>query len=628
MPLATLRGFLLLELGYLALDCLCCALCRGQPCLANSDCPQDCSCVSGQCRRACTQDLECPTGYRCLDGVCFPACQGETCQLTADCALGCSCVDNQCWPNSDLYFCVWESAPSVQEDPDCDPDVSECPERRLTRQEIFDCENDPACRDTLPERNCQRGRPEDEDRIHDGPYLTYTECCGRSCKCLYRCQADTACTPWPTGEYEDENECNANCGSSEDVGACCETRRLRDENDDVYRYERGPAPEPCPRTRSACFSEEDIQRTFRPTITDCALCPSTGIGACCTEEGCVDMSTVDPTKPIDRFECENVLNGEFKTTWIDCRQPRDRTISTEFACEDCNGRFDCDCDVPDHCVNRRCVPCLDQVIEVPVVAAPLWFDTGIPVAAGATVTLIAKQCEDLEWGTTIRSQVGEGLLQTGGPNDQYVADQAGTLQVRLERQGQPASGQVCLRITPPQPPCPALGIAFTVANDGGDGPPTHYHSNPDGILGNPPNTAEVGRYLQEEVRGLSEFDITNLIPSNAAQLEFSVRSLVGLFPDYPPPFGANNIAIYSYQGDNAANIADYNSALGGAIGGFNAGGLQVGAVLTFDVTNALNAAIANGWQSWGILLRSEPLAAEGAIVFENFKLFFNCNPLP
>jgi hypothetical protein len=201
MALATLSGSLLLRLGALALDCLCCVLCRGEDCQANSDCAEGCSCVRGKCLSNCLTDEDCPEGYICVNGSCVPLCQGEPCALSADCGVGCSCVDFQCWPNSDLYFCVWESAPSVQEDPNCDPNAGDCATRRLTRQEIFDCENDPACKDTLPERNCQRGRPEDEDLIHDGPFLTYTECCGRSCKCLYRCQADTACAPWPTGEY-------------------------------------------------------------------------------------------------------------------------------------------------------------------------------------------------------------------------------------------------------------------------------------------------------------------------------------------------------------------------------------------------------------------------------------------
>lgn len=482
MALATLNGSIILRLGALALDCLCCALCRGQQCIANSDCPVGCSCVRGQCLTSCDENDDCPGGYACLDGSCVPGCQGEPCLVSSDCGVGCACVDSQCWPHSDLYFCVWDSAPTVQEDPDCDPTAGDCATRRMTRQEIFDCENAPDCKDTLPERNCQRGRPEDEDLIHDGPYLTYTECCGRSCKCLYRCQPDTACIPWPTGEYEDENQCNANCGSPEDVGACCETRRLRDENDDVYRYERGAAPDPCPRTRSACVSEEDIARSFRPTLTDCSLCPSTAVGACCTDSGCVDVSSVDPLQPIDRFECENVLNGEFKNTWIDCRQPRYSTITAEFACDDCNGGFDCNCAMEEHCVNRTCVPCLDQVVEVPETAAPQWHDTGVAVNAGDTVTLIAKQCDDLEWGTTIRSQVGEGLLQTGGPNDEYVADQGGTLQVRLERQGQPATGQLCIQVTAAPPPPPGCCMQCIVFPPAGEPCPDGF-TEPDGNEG-------------------------------------------------------------------------------------------------------------------------------------------------
>jgi len=476
MALATLGGSLIVRLGRLAIDCFCCTLCRGESCQANSDCAEGCSCVRGACRNSCLSDEDCPEGYVCVNGSCVPRCQGDPCLSTPGCGLGCSCVDGQCWPNSDLYFCAWDSVPEAQEDPQCDPDVDDCPRRALTRGEIFDCENDLNCADTLPERTCRRGKPEDDDLIHDGPFITYTECCGRSCKCLYRCQADTACTPWPTGEYSDENDCNANCGQQGDIGACCETRRLRDENDSVYRYERGPAPAPCPRTRATCVSEEDVRRSFRPAMSDCALCPSTLLGACCTEDGCVDMSTIALGKPIDRFECEEILNGEFKSAWIDCRQHRDPTISTQFACEDCNGKFDCDCPIDKHCVSRQCVPCLDQVVEVPLVQAPAWHDTGVRVESGYTVRLFAKRCDDRGWGTTIRSQVGGGFLQTGGPDDEYVANDSGQLLVRLERQGQPAAGQLCVEIVPP-PSCTAVPQQAGQIAGGG-----WQNRNPDGTL--------------------------------------------------------------------------------------------------------------------------------------------------
>jgi hypothetical protein len=197
-----------------------------------------------------------------------------------------------------------------------------------------------------------------------------------------------------------------------------------------------------------------VYRSFRVSITDCALCPVTQFGACCTDDGCIDESLETPGQPIDPFECEQVLGGTFKDAWEDCFTHRDPTVTAQFACDNCNGGFDCNCALQEHCVNRVCVPCLDQVVEVPETAAPAWHNTGVAVAAGATVTLIAKQCEDLLWGTTIRSQVGEGLTQTGGPDDEYVADQAGALKVRLERQGAPAAGQLCIAITDPPPPPP------------------------------------------------------------------------------------------------------------------------------------------------------------------------------
>ena len=423
MSLATLSGSLIVRLGALALDCLCCVLCNGGACQFNSDCSEGCSCVQGQCRDSCQSDEDCPEGYVCVNGACVPACQGEPCAETAECSLGCSCVDGQCWPNSDLYYCV---------------------------------------RVGLDQRSCQRGRPDDENDIEGGPYLTYLECCEEGCGCKYDCSPASAtgreCIARPAGFYENQSACEADCGEGEDVGACCETYPVV-INGQVVRYERGPAAN-CPSTRAECQSEPPVYRSFRVSITDCSLCAITQFGACCTDEGCIDESLANPGSPIDPFECEQVLGGIFKDAWEDCTTHRYPTITAQFACDDCNGGFDCNCGMQEHCVNRVCVPCLDQVIEVPETAAPAWHDTGIQVAAGATVTLIAKKCDDLEWGTTIRSQVGAGLLQTGGPDDEYVADQAGNLQVRLERQGGPAAGQLCIAIVTPPPPPPPPGCCM------------------------------------------------------------------------------------------------------------------------------------------------------------------------
>ena len=45
-------------------------------------------------------------------------------------------------------------------------------------------------------------------------------------------------------------------------------------------------------------------------------------------------------------------------------------------------------------------------------------------------------------------------------------------------------------------------VVFSVA----DG--NHLHSDSSGVFGNPINTAEIGRYLSEEVRGFAKFNIT------------------------------------------------------------------------------------------------------------------------
>ena len=165
------------------------------------------------------------------------------------------------------------------------------------------------------------------------------------------------------------------------------------------------------------------------------------------------------------------------------------------------------------------------------------------------------------------------------------------------------------------------GFTFAVASDGANtSVGNHFHSSTGGEFGNPAGQAEVGRYFSEEVRGLSEYDLASLPAADTAFVTFRVTSLVGLFDEYPTPFGANNIRIFAYQGNNSENISDYQAPATATIGAFNTGGLMVNDILSFDITSVFNDAISLGWSSLGIRLQSDPLVAEGAMVFANFRL--------
>jgi hypothetical protein len=58
---------------------------------------------------------------------------------------------------------------------------------------------------------------------------------------------------------------------------------------------------------------------------------------------------------------------------------------------------------------------------------------------------------------------------------------------------------------------------------------THYHSNTGGSFGNPAGKAEVGRFLSEAVRGLSEYNLTGLGTVLDAFVSFKVFKAGGLF---------------------------------------------------------------------------------------------------
>lgn len=166
------------------------------------------------------------------------------------------------------------------------------------------------------------------------------------------------------------------------------------------------------------------------------------------------------------------------------------------------------------------------------------------------------------------------------------------------------------------------GFTYAVASGSSDtSVGTHYHSNTGGAFGNPAGKAEVGRYSSEEVRGLSEYDLSSLSTATSAYVTFSVYDNGGLFAgvnDYP---FSGNITIEAYQGNNSEDISDYQAAATATVGSFSTGFLTVGGVLSFDITSIFNDSISNGFSSLGMRLRVDPLNSDGgAWTFDQFKL--------
>jgi hypothetical protein len=164
------------------------------------------------------------------------------------------------------------------------------------------------------------------------------------------------------------------------------------------------------------------------------------------------------------------------------------------------------------------------------------------------------------------------------------------------------------------------GFTFAVASSCDTSAGNHYHSNTGGSFGNPAGKAEVGRYSCEEVRGLSEYNLTGLATASSAFVTFTVFKAGGLFPgtnDFP---FTGNIGVQGYAGNNLENISDYQAASLGTVGDFSTVGLGVGDVLSFDITSIFNSAISASQNSLGMRLFADPLNARGAWTFDNFRL--------
>jgi hypothetical protein len=168
------------------------------------------------------------------------------------------------------------------------------------------------------------------------------------------------------------------------------------------------------------------------------------------------------------------------------------------------------------------------------------------------------------------------------------------------------------------------GFTFAVASAGGaTATGTHYHSNTGGSFGNPAGKAEVGRFVTEEVRGLSEYNLAGLSAAASAFVTFNVFKEGGLFAATNDTPFTGTITIESYLGNNLEDISDYQSATTGTVGSFavSAAGLNVGDILSFDITSIFNAAIAAMNPSLGIRLRANPLNPNSeAWTFDTFRL--------
>lgn len=168
------------------------------------------------------------------------------------------------------------------------------------------------------------------------------------------------------------------------------------------------------------------------------------------------------------------------------------------------------------------------------------------------------------------------------------------------------------------------GFTFAVASSSSDtSSGSHYHSNTGGAFGNPIGKAEVGRYFSEEVRGLSEYNLAGLTSASSAFVTFNVFKEGGLFAGANDTPFTGSITVEAYLGNNLEDISDYQAASTGLVGSFavSPAALDVGDILSFDITSIFNTAITNGDQSLGIRLRANPLNTESqAWTFDNFRL--------
>jgi hypothetical protein len=164
------------------------------------------------------------------------------------------------------------------------------------------------------------------------------------------------------------------------------------------------------------------------------------------------------------------------------------------------------------------------------------------------------------------------------------------------------------------------GLTFSVASDMGIDTTVgdHYHSGPGGTHA---GVAEVGSFIFEEVRGMSEFDLSGLSSATSAYVEFKAYGF-GLFEENNLPFDGT-IVLEAYQGNNQEDISDYQVASIGSFASFSTEGLEPGVTtIRSYMTSIFNDALLNGWTSLGIRLSREDAALpyDGAWSFNSFQL--------
>ncbi|ALF54888.1 hypothetical protein ACX27_21970 [Nostoc piscinale CENA21] len=167
------------------------------------------------------------------------------------------------------------------------------------------------------------------------------------------------------------------------------------------------------------------------------------------------------------------------------------------------------------------------------------------------------------------------------------------------------------------------GLAFSVSS-GPDpnGYGVYFSSSTNNPFGNPLGKNEVGNYYNEDIRGLSEYNLAGLSTTSLATVSFNVFQAGGLFSgqnDFP---FTGNIKVLSYIGNNAENLYDYQAPSIGTVRTFSTANLAVGDTLSFDVTSIFNNAISNGFSSLGFRLQVDDGTNPdgGALTFDNFRL--------
>lgn len=198
------------------------------------------------------------------------------------------------------------------------------------------------------------------------------------------------------------------------------------------------------------------------------------------------------------------------------------------------------------------------------------------------------------------------------------------------------------------------GLTYSTANgftdDSGHPVGSHFHStNFDVPEGSPgfgfPGIAETGGFFgEEEVRGVSEFDLAGQTAVDRAILRFDVLDLSAIedLGESPGTHGGlfgqdlngGNIDVFAFSGNNVENIGDYEIALASdeiPLLTFDASQLSAGDTLEADITGLFNQLVTDSAAAFGVRVQmsfedSSPDA--GAITFTNFRIETEVVPEP